>query len=164
MHSGNDDESNDVVYTEQQRQAEFIRHKEELMKRKRRRKKRTSSSIYTSSFYGEFFCISVQKPFTSSPTSTRTLHTLNRPSFTLQQNKKKVNVVESSSPFSNLNGSSSSMSWRNRKKSTKVIANSTVSCVGWQKKREIFSSFTIFKCHQFSLDWLDSLCRTLRLS
>lgn len=52
MNSGN--ESNDThLWTEQERQADFIRHKEELMKRKRRRKKRTSSSIQSSCFQGE---------------------------------------------------------------------------------------------------------------
>lgn len=57
MNSGN--ESNDAhLWTEQERQADFNRHKEELMKRKRRRKKRTSSSIQSSCFQGEFLnCI-----------------------------------------------------------------------------------------------------------
>lgn len=49
MNSGN--ESNEThLWTEQERQADFNRHKEELMKRKRRRKKRTSSSIQSSCF------------------------------------------------------------------------------------------------------------------
>lgn len=49
MNSGN--ESNDAhLWTEQERQADFNRHKEALMKRKRRRKKRTSSSIQSSCF------------------------------------------------------------------------------------------------------------------
>jgi hypothetical protein len=52
MNSGN--ESNEVhLWTEQERQADFNRHKEELLKRKRRRKKRTSSSIQSSCFQGE---------------------------------------------------------------------------------------------------------------
>jgi hypothetical protein len=52
MNSGN--ESNEThLWTEQERQADFNRHKEEL-KRKRRRKKRTSSSIQSSCFQGEF--------------------------------------------------------------------------------------------------------------
>lgn len=51
--SGN--ESNEThLWTEQERQVEFNRHKEELLKRKRRRKKRTSSSIQSSSFQGKF--------------------------------------------------------------------------------------------------------------
>jgi MAP kinase interacting serine/threonine kinase len=49
MNSGN--ESNEThLWTEQERQADFNRHKEELLKRKRRRKKRTSSSIQSSCF------------------------------------------------------------------------------------------------------------------
>lgn len=49
MNSGN--ESNEVhLWSEQERQADFNRHKEELLKRKRRRKKRTSSSIQSSCF------------------------------------------------------------------------------------------------------------------
>lgn len=52
MNSGN--ESNEVhLWTEQERQADFNRHKEELLKRKRRRKKRTSSSIQSSCFQGK---------------------------------------------------------------------------------------------------------------
>lgn len=52
MNSGN--ESNDAhLWTEQERQASFNRHKEEMLKRKRRRKKRTSSSIQSSCFQGE---------------------------------------------------------------------------------------------------------------
>lgn len=52
MNSGN--ESNEVhLWSEQERQADFNRHKEELLKRKRRRKKRTSSSIQSSCFQGE---------------------------------------------------------------------------------------------------------------
>lgn len=52
MNSGN--ESNEThLWTEQERQADFNRHKEELMKRKRRRKKRTSSSMQSSCFQGE---------------------------------------------------------------------------------------------------------------
>lgn len=52
MNSGN--ESNEThLWTEQERQADFNRHKEELMKRKRRRKKRTSSSIQSSCFQGK---------------------------------------------------------------------------------------------------------------
>lgn len=54
MNSGN--ESNEThLWTEQERQADFNRHKEELMKRKRRRKKRTSSSIQSSCFQGKLF-------------------------------------------------------------------------------------------------------------
>ncbi|KAG5670586.1 hypothetical protein PVAND_000837 [Polypedilum vanderplanki] len=53
MNSGN--ESNEVhLWTEQERQADFNRHKEELLKRKRRRKKRTSSSIQSSCFQVNF--------------------------------------------------------------------------------------------------------------
>lgn len=57
MNSGN--ESNEVhLWSEQERQADFNRHKEELLKRKRRRKKRTSSSIQSSCFQGKklIFC------------------------------------------------------------------------------------------------------------
>lgn len=47
--SGN--ESNEVMMTETERQADFNRHKEE-MKKKRRKKKRTSSSMQSSTFQG----------------------------------------------------------------------------------------------------------------
>lgn len=54
MNSGN--ESNEThLWTEQERQADFNRHKEELLKRKRRRKKRTSSSIQSSCFQGKHY-------------------------------------------------------------------------------------------------------------
>lgn len=54
MNSGN--ESNEAhLWTEQERQADFNRHKEEMLKRKRRRKKRTSSSIQSSCFQGKLW-------------------------------------------------------------------------------------------------------------
>lgn len=70
MNSGN--ESNEVhLWTEQERQADFNRHKEELLKRKRRRKKRTSSSIQSSCFQGKKNTIFSVSSFLSEIISTQ---------------------------------------------------------------------------------------------